>query len=178
MNDDARAVSQVIGLKLRMAGEVDALVVLGETHGQKENLKFLNEAIPALHARAGVSCIAMEVFMAEENELIRDLVTAVSFDDEAAMDLARRMDVWGVWGSKGYWEVLRTVWRVNRAIPAGEPKLRVVGIGLPVERSIQRKHAVPFLRLDAAVAAVQRFDPVQLGGGVRAPIHRTATRGN
>jgi len=54
MNEDARAVSQVTGLKLRMAGEVDAPVVLGGF--PKSGLDaYLGKLVRAGHER-GVLC--------------------------------------------------------------------------------------------------------------------------
>jgi hypothetical protein len=54
MNEDARAVSQVTGLKLRMAGEVDAPVVLGGF--PKSGLDaYLGKLVRAGHER-GVWC--------------------------------------------------------------------------------------------------------------------------
>jgi uncharacterized RDD family membrane protein YckC len=109
------------------------LVIFGEEHLQRQSLSLLNRMIPALHSQAGVTIIAMEVYLAEGNDEIARLLEAPEFDRARALDLARRMDSWGAWGWKGYWDVLETVWRTNQGIPPGQPKLRVVGIGLPID---------------------------------------------
>ncbi|MFQ5569910.1 MAG: hypothetical protein ACE5G0_09560, partial [Rhodothermales bacterium] len=109
------------------------LVIFGEEHLQKQSLAFLNTMIPALYDEAGVTCIAMEAYLAEANEDIADLLAAPQFDTEKALQLTRRMDSWGSWGWQGYLDVLETVWRTNQRIPPGQPKIRVVGIGLPID---------------------------------------------
>jgi len=109
------------------------LVIFGEQHEQRETLRLFNELIPILYERAGVTTIAMELFMAEENEAIDQLVTAPTFDREAVMKLARRMDFWGIWGFQGYWDVFETVWALNQTIPDGQPTVRLIGLGMPVD---------------------------------------------
>jgi uncharacterized RDD family membrane protein YckC len=109
------------------------LVIFGEEHLQRQSLALLNQMIPVLHAQAGVTVVAMEVYLAEGNEEIAALIEAPEFDGARALDLARQMDSWGVWGWKGYWDVLETAWRTNQGLASGQPKLRVVGIGLPID---------------------------------------------
>lgn len=109
------------------------LLLFGEQHEQKETLQLFNEMIPILYERAGVTRIGMEVFMSEENQAMEEIVLAKEFDREAALKLARRMDTWGAWGFKGYWQVLETVWQLNQTIAAEDPKVKVVGLGVPID---------------------------------------------
>lgn len=109
------------------------LVIFGEQHEQRETLQYFNELIPVLYDRAGVTRIGMEMFMATENAAIAELVTAAEFDHEGALALARRMDTWGAWGFKGYWQILETVWQVNQSISASESKIEVIGLGVPID---------------------------------------------
>jgi len=109
------------------------LVIFGEQHEQKETLQLFNEMIPILYNRAGVTRIGMETFMATENQAVEDLVMASEFDHQRALELARTMDTWGAWGFKGYWQVMETVWKLNQTIPPGKPKVKVVGIGVPID---------------------------------------------
>ncbi|MHC4426879.1 MAG: RDD family protein, partial [Planctomycetota bacterium] len=57
-------------------------------HQQKDYLLFLNKIIPELYHRAGVTCVAMEVCLAEDNKKINQLVTAPEFDRELALEIA------------------------------------------------------------------------------------------
>lgn len=109
------------------------LIILGEEHEQKETLSFFNKIIPILYKEANVTCIGMETFMASENQEIEKLVTASQFDHQKAIELARRMDKWGAWGFKGYWQVMETVWKINHSVPKGKPKIKIVGLGVPID---------------------------------------------
>ena len=109
------------------------VVIFGEgRHNQRQTLEFLNEAIPELYHRAGITVVAMETLMAQDNVLLNRLVNSVSFDRSAVLELARG-DPWAGWGYKEYWDVIETVWRVNRQRPAGQPPLRLVGLGIPID---------------------------------------------
>jgi hypothetical protein len=43
------------------------------------------------------------------------------------MQIARSQG-WKMWGAKGYWDVLETVWNLNKKLPSDKQKMRVVGI--------------------------------------------------
>lgn len=103
------------------------VTIFGEVHQQRDYLLFLNEIIPELYHRAGVTCVAMEVLLAEDNETINRLVTANDFNHSLALEIARHQP-WGLWGSKEYWDVLETVWRLNQDIPDDQRKMRLIGI--------------------------------------------------
>jgi len=103
------------------------VTIFGEIHQQKDYLLFLNKIIPELYHRAGVTCVAMEVCLAEDNKNINQLVTAPEFDRDLALEIARHQS-WGLWGSKEYWDVFETVWRLNKSLPQGKKKMRLVGI--------------------------------------------------
>lgn len=103
------------------------VTIFGEIHQQKDYLLLLNKIIPELYHRAGVRCVAMEVCLAEDNKKINQLVTAPEFDRELALEIARHQS-WGIWGSKEYWDVFETVWRLNKSLPEGKKKMRLIGI--------------------------------------------------
>ena len=115
-----------------MKAQQHQVLIFGESHERKVELRYLNDLIPELHHRAGVTCVAMEVCLAEDNELIEKLVTASEFDHEAAMRIARRQP-WGMWGWKGYWDVFETVWRINQEMPPGREEVRVIGLDRPMD---------------------------------------------
>lgn len=109
------------------------ITLFGEMHWVHDNLAFFNRLIPELHRRAGVTCIALECCIPEENARLVRLVTAAEFDRALALDIARSGDLWKNWGWKGYWDILETVWRLNRSLPPDARKLRVVGIGVELD---------------------------------------------
>jgi uncharacterized RDD family membrane protein YckC len=103
------------------------VTLLGEIHDQKDNLEFLNTAIPDLYFKSGVRCIGMEVIPADMNKSIEKLVNNEQYDDELAMKIARSQP-WQIWGDKEYWDVLKTVWKLNKRLPANAPKMRLIGL--------------------------------------------------
>ncbi len=108
------------------------VVIFGESHERRIELRYLNDLVPVLYRQAGVTCVAMEVCLADDNELIEKLVTASEFDRDLALQIARRQP-WGIWGWKGYWDVFETVWRINQQIAPGEEKVRVIGLDRPMD---------------------------------------------
>jgi hypothetical protein len=107
-------------------GSATPVLVFGELHGTKDYLDFLNELLPVVYKRAGVTVLAMEVCLAEDNSELERLVTGATFDRDLALKLARH-EPWGTWGFKEYWDVLETVWRLNQAIPPNQKRMRLIG---------------------------------------------------
>ncbi len=103
------------------------ITIFGEVHHIRDNLQFLSQIVPDLYHHAGVTCIAMEVLTMEDNAKLAKLVTDERFDNDLAMQIARD-EGWKAWGDKEYWDVLETVWQLNKSLPAGAKKLRLVGL--------------------------------------------------
>jgi uncharacterized RDD family membrane protein YckC len=103
------------------------LTIFGEFHHVADNLQFLARIIPDLYHRAGVTCLAMEALLADDNDALNQLLTAREFDRSRALALARH-EGWKSWGSSEYWDALEAVWRVNRTLRPDQPPLRVVGL--------------------------------------------------
>jgi hypothetical protein len=108
------------------------LVMFGEMHEQGDSLEWFNQAIPVLYNEGGVTCIAMEVLLAEDDAAIERVVNAPTFDQEAATALARHQP-WAMWGWQEYWRVFETVWRVNQGVGDDHPKLRLIGLDRPMD---------------------------------------------
>lgn len=103
------------------------ITIFGEVHHIQDNLIFLNRIIPDLYHRAGVTCIAMETCVVEDQAKLDKLVTSEKFDPELALEIARD-ESWKAWGDKEYWDVFKTVWQLNKSLPEGKEKMRVIGI--------------------------------------------------
>jgi uncharacterized RDD family membrane protein YckC len=103
------------------------LTIFGEIHHVGDNLQFLSRIIPDLYHRGGVTCLAMEALVADDDAALDQLVTASEFDRAAALALARH-ECWKSWGSGEYWDVLEAVWRLNRTLTQGQPPMRVIGL--------------------------------------------------
>ena len=71
----------------------------------------------------------MESLLPSENENLARLVTSTHFDSLKAIEIARHSDPWKNWGWKGYWDVMKTVWQINRDRQKSQDPLRLVGGG-------------------------------------------------
>ncbi len=103
------------------------LTMFGEMHGNKDNLEFLNRIIPDLYYKAGIRCVAMECIPATMNKKLQLLLNAPEFDRDLQMQIARSQP-WTSWGAKEYWDVLETVWKLNKNLPNGKTKMSIAGI--------------------------------------------------
>lgn len=103
------------------------LTLFGEEHGIKENLDFFNNIIPDLYYKAGIRCIGMECIPSSMNKKIKELINGKAYDNKLALQIARSQP-WKMWGMKGYWDVLETVWKLNKNLPDSCRKMRIVGI--------------------------------------------------
>jgi uncharacterized RDD family membrane protein YckC len=103
------------------------LTLFGEEHGIKENLDFFNNIIPDLYYKAGIRCIGMECIPSSMNKKIKELINGKAYDKKLALQIARSQP-WKLWGMKGYWDVLETVWRLNKSLPDSCRKMLMVGI--------------------------------------------------
>jgi len=105
------------------------LLLLGEIHYRKAPLDLFNQLIPRLYHEAGVRCIALEVCASADNSSLCDLVTAKSFDQQRALQIARHGDPWKTWGAAEHWRILQTVWQLNHTLPLHSQPMRVIGLG-------------------------------------------------
>ena len=104
-----------------------SVTIFGELHNKKTNLDFLNKIIPDLYFKSGIRCIAMEALPASMNDNLYKLVNARDYDENLAMKIAR-CHGWPDWGHKGYWDVFKTVWELNKNLTEKEIPMRIVGI--------------------------------------------------
>jgi hypothetical protein len=109
------------------AAKKHQITIFGEVHHIQDSLLFLNRIIPELYHRAGVTCIAMETCVVEDQAMLDKLVTSEKFDPDLALQIARD-EGWKAWGDKEYWDVFKTVWQLNKSLPEGKEKMRVIGI--------------------------------------------------
>lgn len=108
------------------------VTIFGERHNIKNNLDFLNKIIPDLYKKAGVRCIAMECIPSSMNNKVKKLITEENYDRALALEIARS-ESWEWWMSKEYWNVLETVWKLNRSISAESDKMQVIGIDIKID---------------------------------------------
>jgi hypothetical protein len=108
------------------------VVIIGEQHWQKKPLEFLSDVLPRLYHESGVTCIAMEWLLEGDNELIDQLLQSDQYDEQLALEIARNQS-WKTWGWKEYLDILEAAWSLNSALGPSKPKMRIVGLDLPVD---------------------------------------------
>ena len=146
------------------------IVILGESHGCRDKLEFLGRLIPAAYRRAGVRCLATEFLRSRNNLRANRIVTADTYDQAAVMDLYR--DFGWVWGYREYMDIFKAVWELNRSLPAGAEKFRIVGLDMeqdPIDALPGSKNR------DEVIKALQRRDDLMARTFVR-EVGKTGTK--
>jgi tripeptide aminopeptidase len=107
------------------------IVLLGEMHYMQQNLVFLRELIPRLHA-AGVHHLGYEFAHYQDQPKIDALLSARAYDEELARAILLNWHAPGrFWSFQEYLDIFRAAWELNRALPAGARRFRIVALGVP-----------------------------------------------
>lgn len=101
------------------------IVLLGEDHRIKHNLQLAHRLIPMLY-RAGVYNFGMEFGASEDQAQLDALVTGEHYDEDLARKLMFSYNVG--WAFKEYMEVYRVAWKINRSLPPGARKFRILNL--------------------------------------------------
>jgi hypothetical protein len=101
------------------------IVILGEHHFIKHDVEFVQALIPRLY-EAGVRDLGIEFGCREVQDRADALVTAATYDEALARWI---MFQWGsYWPYVEYLGLYRKAWELNRSLPAGAPKFRIVSL--------------------------------------------------
>lgn len=101
------------------------IVFVGEHHFIKHDVELIQALIPAIYRR-GVTDLGIEFGCYELQAEADALVTAPEYDEARARWL---MFQWGsYWPYVEYLALYRAAWELNRSLPAGAPKFRIVGL--------------------------------------------------
>ncbi len=103
------------------------IVIFGETHGDKDNLDFLNALVPEAYRKSGVTNLILEAVSVKQNGSIARLIEGETYDRNLALEIARSA-AWGTWGYKEYWDLLETVWKLNRSLSPGQEHIKVIAM--------------------------------------------------
>jgi hypothetical protein len=101
------------------------IVLLGETHIVKENLLFVQDLIPKLYQN-GVFNLGMEFGASEFQKELDELVNAKEYDEGKAKAIMFAYNV--AWGYREYLDVYRAAWKLNRSLPAGARRFRILNL--------------------------------------------------
>lgn len=101
------------------------LVLLGEDHAIKEHVDFVKGLIPQLY-NAGVTNLCMEFGSHEMQHKLDSLLNAPAYDEQVARDMMFFYNVG--WAYQEYTDIYKEVWKLNRSLPAGATKFRIVNL--------------------------------------------------
>ena len=101
------------------------IVFVGEHHFIKHDVELVQALIPAIYRR-GVTDLGIEFGCYELQAEADALVTAPEYDEGRAR---RLMFQWGsYWPYVEYLALYRAAWELNRSLPPGAPRFRIVGL--------------------------------------------------
>ena len=101
------------------------VILLGEHHVVKENLIFVQDLIPRLYQN-GIYNIGMEFGATEVQKPLDELVTAMVYDEKKAREIMFAYNV--TWGYQEYLDIYKTVWKLNRSLPEGAKKFKILNL--------------------------------------------------
>lgn len=108
------------------------IVFMGESHRVRHNLEFIHNLIPRLY-QAGVYNLGIEFGGYEYQDEVNKLITADQYDEDLARLIMFKWYV--IWGNKEYMDLYRKAWELNKSLPEGAPKFRVVNLGYRIKSS-------------------------------------------
>ena len=103
------------------------IIFLGEMHGVRQNLEFLQQLLPRLYA-AGVYNLGYEFSVYKDQPKIDRLLASTSYDPGIANDLLNEIDLTYV--TREYTDVYRAAWELNRKLPPGSHPFRIVALNI------------------------------------------------
>jgi len=103
------------------------IVIFGEVHGIKDYVDLFNQLIPEVYHKAGVRYVVLEVCHIGQNEKIARLIEAEKYDSDLALEIARSA-LRGIWGHKEYWDIFKTVWKLNKSLSENGEPMKVIGM--------------------------------------------------
>jgi hypothetical protein len=103
------------------------VVILGEMHGVKENLKLIRDLIDPLYHRSGVRYFAMELLRHRNTGLANQLVTGKEYDQQLALRIFRDYGH-PDFGYKEYMDIIKAIWRLNSRLAPEAEKFKVIAL--------------------------------------------------
>ncbi|MBU6454944.1 MAG: hypothetical protein KGS72_24455 [Cyanobacteria bacterium REEB67] len=111
------------------------IVFAGEYHRIKHDVKLIRDVIPLLYS-AGVHNLGIEFGANEYQQQVDQLTTAENYDEVLARKII--FDSYYSWGYQDYEDIYRAAWLLNRSLPTGAPKFRIVNLKYKVRFDLAR----------------------------------------
>ncbi len=116
------------------------VVFLAEDHAIKHNLLLVQRLVPLLY-QAGVYTLGMEFGASEDQSELDELVTAKRYDATRARRLMFNYNVG--WPYREYMDIYRAAWNLNRSLPPGARKFRVLNLSYQYDWSAYAGNRTP-----------------------------------
>jgi len=101
------------------------IVFLGEWHRIKHDPLLVQHLIPRLPG-AGVYSLGYEFARRVDQPLIDSLLNAPAYDEQLARHIAFKQFVH--WGFQEYVDIFKAAWELNRTLPPGARRFRILGL--------------------------------------------------
>lgn len=112
------------------------IVFIGEAHHIKHDIELIHNLIPLLY-KIGVYNLGIEFGCYEYQDKVDALTTGETYDEDLARWL---MFKWGsYWPYKEYIDIHKKAWELNKSLPQGKPKFRVVNLDYRAKWNLVRE---------------------------------------
>lgn len=112
------------------------IVFIGEAHHIKHDVELIHNLIPLLY-KIGVYNLGIEFGCYEYQDKVDSLTAGETYDEDLARWL---MFKWGsYWPYKEYIDLYREAWELNKSLPQGRPKFRVVNLDYRAKWNLLRE---------------------------------------
>ncbi|OHX64571.1 hypothetical protein [Flammeovirga pacifica] len=101
------------------------IILLGEEHGVKENIEFIQSIIPSLY-KNGIYYLGMEFGAYEMQEELDELLVADEYDPQKTKDIFFYYNVG--WAFLEYHEIYHKVWEFNQTLSSQQKKFRIINL--------------------------------------------------
>jgi hypothetical protein len=112
------------------------LVLIGEPHWVRQHVVLVSGLIPRLHKR-GVNILAIEFARRIDQPLIDSLLNAAVYDEKLARRITMQSQV--QWGYQEYVDLYKAAWQINRNLPRGSPRFRILALEGSPDWSVIKK---------------------------------------
>jgi hypothetical protein len=131
------------------------VILLGEHHLVRQNLRFVEQLIPELH-RNGIYTIGMEFGAAEDQRVLDSLILAPAYSEQTARQLMFNYNV--TWGYQEYIDIYKAAWTFNHSLSPGQRRFRILNLSYIFQwRGFDRKRNPEYMAKVFTRGTVDQF---------------------
>ncbi|MBT3273100.1 MAG: hypothetical protein HN368_08110 [Spirochaetales bacterium] len=103
------------------------IVFVGEMNQIKQQVETIENVIPLLY-KNGITNLAVEIALSEDQAAIDSLLSSNSYDPKAVEKILFNRMV--IWGFQEYADIFKKAWDLNRTLPEDSPPFRIIGLSV------------------------------------------------